>query len=144
MNEWRSSLTCSFLSSGLLWELWPLLHCTEPAAPTHRSSLHPSATAGLAYPHRHEVGAADVHEQVYLKCTQPAFSSFPCQPAACQKGDVDLALKNPSCNFVMTFISLTCVCLSWHSKKTKSGQVDMFGVLWCTISLFKVCINSLF
>lgn len=57
-------------SAGLLWELRPLLHCPEPAAPSHRGPLHPPAAAGLAHPHRHEDGAAHVHEQVRLRRPQ--------------------------------------------------------------------------
>lgn len=58
------------LSAGLLWELWPLVHGPEPAAPPHRGPLHPPAAAGLAHPHRPEDGAANVHEQVHLRCPQ--------------------------------------------------------------------------
>lgn len=98
----------TFCSSGFLWELWPLLHGAEPAASTYRGSLHPPAATGLAHPHRHEDGAVDVHEQVCVRCTQSAFSphrpSFPCQPAACQRGTL-VQLSE------MTFISSVCPSL---------------------------------
>lgn len=58
------------LHVGLLRELGPLVHGAEPAAPSHRGPLHPPAAPGLAHPHRPEDGAANVHEQVHLRCRQ--------------------------------------------------------------------------
>lgn len=91
----------TFHSSGLLWELGPLLHRTEPAAPTHRRSLHPPAAAGLAHPHRHADGPADVHEQVYLKCTWPdSFLTFHPSPAnlpLAKRGTFGPTPKDQSC-----------------------------------------------
>lgn len=116
-----------YFSSGLLWELWPLLHSAEPAAPPHRGPLHPPSAAGLAHPHRCEAGAADVHEQVYLKCTQPACSSLSILilPIRClPKGGP--TRKDPPCNSVMTFMSLTR--LSLH--KVRAG-----GPIWYTVYL---------
>lgn len=59
----------------------------------------------------------------------PHCPSFPCQAVACQKGDA-----GPAVNYDHYLYNMS-VFLWWDSKKTKSGLVDMFGVLWCTTSL---------
>lgn len=72
---------------GLLRKLWSLFHGTKPAAPAYCGSLYTPAAAGLAHPHCHEDGAADVHEQMHLKCFLPHWPSFPCQPCHLPKGE---------------------------------------------------------
>lgn len=55
------------LSSGVLWELRPLLVRAEPPAASHRSSLHPHPSPRVAHTHRPAPGAAALHEQMHLK-----------------------------------------------------------------------------
>lgn len=54
------------LSSGVLWELWPLLVGAEPPAAAHRGALHPYPSPRLAHTHRSAHGAAALHEQMRL------------------------------------------------------------------------------
>lgn len=88
------------LSAGLLWELRPLLHRPEPAAPSHRGPLHPPAAAGLAHPHRHEDGAARVHEQVHLRCPRVfwplTLHSDPTRVSVAKKRNISSRLIPPS------------------------------------------------
>lgn len=85
VNEEIQCVKFTFRSPGFLRELRPLLHGAEPAASAYRGPLRPPAAAGLAHSHRHEDGAVDVHEQVHLKRSPPAFS-LTCQPATAKRG----------------------------------------------------------
>lgn len=114
---------CCVLSSylGLLRKLRSLLHGTKPAAPAYCGSLCTPAAAGLAHPHRHEDGAADVHEQMLLKCFLPHRPSFPCQPCHLPKGEY-------LCNIVRSFeTSLVCP----HLVRLTALQAG--GHRWCPL-----------
>lgn len=104
-------VTCyvSFLLSQVFY-MGTLLHCAEPAVPTHSGSLYPPTATGLAHPHCYEIGAADVYEKVYLKPTGhlSLLSTLPLPTSSHLPKE-----GHQSFSWPCICITLTCISLCW-------------------------------